>query len=163
MPSKISNTAGAAATTADPDSSNNVATVLTSIACDIVGTPGNDVLVSDASAQSVCGLGGNDRLTGLGGDDVLVGGAGDDILHGEGGGDILRGGAGNARRRTTHRAAMIVNASMTGASINSAARSPKCGTPHSTQNEASMKRFSSSSSLVFRLSAAQRSLARPAA
>src|SRR5207249_5149635 len=95
VPSKISNTAGAAAKTADPDSSNNVATVLTSIACDIVGTPGNDVLVSDASAQSVCGLGGNDRLTGLGGDDVLVGGAGDDILHGEGGGDILRGGAGN--------------------------------------------------------------------
>lgn len=95
VPSTVSNTAAASAVTNDPDPSNDTGTTVSQVSCDIVGTPGNDVLRSDASGQSLCGLGGDDVLIGLKGDDVLVGGAGADILHAQAGHDFLRGGSGD--------------------------------------------------------------------
>jgi glucose/arabinose dehydrogenase len=50
---------------------------ITSAACTITGTPGEDVLL------------------GTDGDDVICGGAGNDTLKGKGGNDVLRGGTGN--------------------------------------------------------------------
>jgi uncharacterized repeat protein (TIGR01451 family) len=97
VPSTVSNTAAVSAATTDPEPSNDAGTAVSQVSCDIVGTQGNDVLRSDASGQSVCGLGGDDVLIGLKGDDVLVGGAGADILHGESGHDVLRGGSGDDR------------------------------------------------------------------
>jgi uncharacterized repeat protein (TIGR01451 family) len=93
LASTVVNTAAATAVTADPDSSNNTATVASTVTCDILGTPGDDVLVGSNAGESICGLGGNDELVGLGGNDTLVGGAGKDILHGGTGDDILRGGS----------------------------------------------------------------------
>ena len=94
VPSSVSNSAVATATSPDPDSSNNTATVVTNVTCDVIGTPGSDVLVGTQGGESICGLGGNDHLIGHGGDDVLVGGGGDDVLHGGQGNDVLRGGSG---------------------------------------------------------------------
>jgi Ca2+-binding RTX toxin-like protein len=62
--------------------------------CDIVGTPGNDVLVGTSAGETICGLGGNDVIRGLGGDDELRGGAGNDKLYGGNGSDLLKGGNG---------------------------------------------------------------------
>lgn len=94
VPSTVSNSAAASSTTLDPDPSDNSATAAADVACDIVGTDGDDVLVATNAGESICGLGGDDHLVGLGAGDVLVGGPGDDILHGEAGGDVLRGGSG---------------------------------------------------------------------
>jgi uncharacterized repeat protein (TIGR01451 family) len=94
VPSSVSNSVVATATSPDPDSSNNTATIVTNVTCDVIGTPGNDVLVGTEGGESICGLGGDDQLIGLGGDDVLVGGVGDDVMHGEQGDDVLRGGSG---------------------------------------------------------------------
>jgi Ca2+-binding RTX toxin-like protein len=63
-------------------------------ACDIVGTPGNDVLIGTAADEVICGRGGNDTIRGRGGDDVLKGEAGNDTIYGEGGSDDLLGGRG---------------------------------------------------------------------
>ncbi len=62
--------------------------------CNVLGTPGNDMLVGDATAELICGLGGDDTLDGGGGDDVLLGGDGDDRLTGGDGADCLLGQAG---------------------------------------------------------------------
>ena len=94
VPSTVSNTASASSVTLDPDGSNNTATAAANVACDLVGTDGDDVLQGTSAGESICGLGGADHLIGLGAGDVLVGGPGDDILHGEAGDDVLRGGAG---------------------------------------------------------------------
>jgi Ca2+-binding RTX toxin-like protein len=64
-------------------------------ACDITGTPGDDVLVGTTADETICGLGGNDLIRGGGGDDVLDGGTGNDRLYGQAGDDELRGGQGN--------------------------------------------------------------------
>ncbi len=63
--------------------------------CDIVGTPGNDVLQGNASDEVICGLGGNDTIRGGGGNDVLLGGDGNDTLVGGPGRDFVFGGRGN--------------------------------------------------------------------
>jgi Ca2+-binding RTX toxin-like protein len=74
----------------------------------IMGTPGNDLLVGDASDNAMEGLGGDDSLDGQGGNDsvygglgndTMLGGAGDDYLDdwgadGYGGNDYLDGGTG---------------------------------------------------------------------
>jgi Ca2+-binding RTX toxin-like protein len=62
--------------------------------CDIVGTPGNDVLVGTAADEVICGLAGNDVIRGGGGDDVVKGQLGNDTLYGQGGSDELQGGKG---------------------------------------------------------------------
>lgn len=63
----------------------------------ITGTAGNDSLgnSSDAEADTIHGLDGDDRLYGYGGDDCLDGGNGDDTLYGGPGADTLSGGAGD--------------------------------------------------------------------
>jgi uncharacterized repeat protein (TIGR01451 family) len=95
VPSTVSNSASASSVSRDPDDSDNTATADAAITCDVIGTPGKDVLVGTKAGESICGLGGDDHLVGLAGDDVLVGGAGDDMLHGDTGADVLRGGPGN--------------------------------------------------------------------
>jgi Ca2+-binding RTX toxin-like protein len=62
-----------------------------------IGTTGNDSLgdSSDADADILQGLDGDDRLYGYGGDDSLDGGNGNDTLNGGPGVDTLSGGAGD--------------------------------------------------------------------
>ena len=55
---------------------------VTSAACTIFGTDGDDVLTGSPLDDIICGFGGNDRLDGGGGNDVLLGGEGDDVLIG---------------------------------------------------------------------------------
>lgn len=54
-------------------------------------TSGNDVLVGDAGANTIDGLGGDDSLYGIDGNDLLIGGAGADRLAGGNGADSLLG------------------------------------------------------------------------
>ena len=70
----------------------------------VIGTPGNDVIVGNDADNRLQGLGGNDELRGNdgnddlkgeAGDDTLYGGDGNDDLRGESGDDTLYGGAGN--------------------------------------------------------------------
>lgn len=63
--------------------------------CDIVGTPGDDVLEGTSSSEVICSLGGNDIVYGRRGDDRLIGGEGDDVLRGGRGFDLIAGGGGN--------------------------------------------------------------------
>ncbi len=95
VPSTVVNTATASALTSDPIAGNNTASTSTAVACDIVGTSGNDVLVATAAGESVCGLGGDDILIGKAGNDLLIGGAGDDVLNADAGDDTVLGGSGN--------------------------------------------------------------------
>jgi len=60
----------------------------------IIGTEGNDNLVSGNKVHALFGLGGNDTLTGKGTADYLDGGDGYDRLFGRGGDDLLHGGPG---------------------------------------------------------------------
>jgi trimeric autotransporter adhesin len=60
-----------------------------------IATPGDDVLTSDNTSETLNGAAGNDTLLGQGGDDMLLGGAGNDVLVGGKGTDILDGGDGN--------------------------------------------------------------------
>jgi protocatechuate 3,4-dioxygenase beta subunit len=57
----------------------------------VVGTPGDDVLIGTPGRDIICGLEGADVLRGLGDNDVLIGGAGNDRLVGGGGNDRLVG------------------------------------------------------------------------
>jgi hypothetical protein len=59
------------------------------------GTPGNDIIIGTAAAETLNGLGGHDLLCGRGGGDTLNGGEGNDRLEGQGGPDKLFGGPGN--------------------------------------------------------------------
>jgi Ca2+-binding RTX toxin-like protein len=61
----------------------------------IVGTSGDDVLVSTYFSEQIIGLGGNDRIEGGDGNDCLDGGDGNDRLFGGNDRDRLYGGAGN--------------------------------------------------------------------
>jgi Ca2+-binding RTX toxin-like protein len=61
----------------------------------IVGTPGNDMLISGKGHDVVQGAGGNDTLSGMLGNDQLIGGDGHDLLLGGPGADSIDGGAGN--------------------------------------------------------------------
>lgn len=72
-----------------------VALAAAAAAKDIVGTPGDDLLVGTEQADRIDGLGGHDNLFGLGGDDVLDGGEGDDELFGGDGDDVADGGRGD--------------------------------------------------------------------
>ena len=67
-------------------------------------TNGDDVLLLTPIADSISGLGGNDRIEGLAGNDILsggdgndtlLGGVGDDTLYGDKGSNFLDGGEGN--------------------------------------------------------------------
>ena len=73
---------------------------------DITGTDAADILIGDATANTIDALDGNDTVAGDLGDDVITGGDGDDILRGDindrspqdgeaGGNDIIFGGDGN--------------------------------------------------------------------
>lgn len=59
-------------------------------ACEITGTPDDDILSGTSGDDVICGLGGSDALVGGDGDDILRGGAGDDTLDGGLGTDVCR-------------------------------------------------------------------------
>lgn len=70
-------------------------TVLRFDAGDGIATDGADVLMGGQRvADTLIGLGGDDRISGLGGADRLFGNSGRDLLDGGGGDDILAGGEG---------------------------------------------------------------------
>ncbi|MCY4088248.1 MAG: hypothetical protein OXG37_15520 [Actinomycetia bacterium] len=73
------------------------ASVAAASACTIVGTSGPDRLVGTAGDDVICGLGGDDRISGLAGDDIVRGGPGNDVIAGGGGNDRLFGNAGGDR------------------------------------------------------------------
>lgn len=60
----------------------------------VAGTPGNDNLTGDGTAETISGGEGNDVIRGLGGGDSLNGGALSDQLYGGDQNDIVNGGAG---------------------------------------------------------------------
>ena len=63
---------------------------------DVTGTGGDDgALNGSNAADSIDGLGGNDRIRGYGDDDAINGGDGADFIFGEGGNDTILGGNGN--------------------------------------------------------------------
>ena len=63
---------------------------------DVTGTGGDDgALNGTNAADSIDGLGGNDRIRGYGDDDAINGGDGADFIFGEGGNDTILGGNGN--------------------------------------------------------------------
>lgn len=61
---------------------------MTSTACTISGTPGDDMITGTSGDDVICGLEGNDWIDGGAGNDVLNGGPGDDILIGGDGQDV---------------------------------------------------------------------------
>ena len=65
--------------------------------CTMIGTPNDDILIGDATANFICGLGGADRIDGGAGDDTLVGGGGDDVIDGGAGDDAAMGEDGSDR------------------------------------------------------------------
>lgn len=65
--------------------------------CDVIGTPGNDVLRGTKRADRICGLGGHDVIYGRGGNDAIVGGNGHDRIFGGRGRDSILGGRGRDR------------------------------------------------------------------
>ena len=60
----------------------------------LIGGAGRDTFIGDKLANTLSGLGGNDRLDGKAGVDSLLGGAGNDLLIGGLGNDFLDGGVG---------------------------------------------------------------------
>ncbi len=59
----------------------------------VIGTPGNDTILSRGGTDCILGGGGNDDLRGGAGLDTLIGGPGNDALDGGGGkGDVCYGG-----------------------------------------------------------------------
>jgi Ca2+-binding RTX toxin-like protein len=65
----------------------------------VIGTPGNDVLLGTGGSDVICGLGGNDVLLGGAAGDLLIGGGGADDLRGGAGVDTLQGGRGSDELR----------------------------------------------------------------
>ena len=61
---------------------------------EMTGNEFAQILIANAGANYLSGLGGNDALYGRDGDDALEGGIGEDILNGGSGNDVMRGGAG---------------------------------------------------------------------
>src|SRR3954451_19625410 len=70
---------------------------VSSAACTVLGTEGDDVLTGSPFDDIICGLGGNDRLDGGDGNDVLLGGDGNDVLVGGEGHECMVGGPGTDR------------------------------------------------------------------
>jgi len=71
---------------------------------DLLGTPGNDVIVGTAGYDDIdarggddiiCARGGDDDIQGDSGNDIIEGGGGDDTIQGDDGDDELHGGEGN--------------------------------------------------------------------
>jgi len=62
---------------------------------EIVGTPGNDVIVGSGGSDEIRGLGGDDLICGRGGSDTIDGGTGNDKLAGGDKTDTVDGGAGH--------------------------------------------------------------------
>ena len=96
----ISNSSGVTSDTADPNSTNNADTELTSVGsavpvCTITGTARTDILNGTLGDDVICGLGGNDIINGRGGNDIIYGGPGSDLLSGGSGDDMVYGEAGN--------------------------------------------------------------------
>ena len=60
----------------------------------LMGTPGDDVIVSRTGNDQVLGLEGDDAICTRGTDDVVDGGPGNDLLRTDGGNDTLKGGPG---------------------------------------------------------------------
>lgn len=61
----------------------------------LIGTSGNDVIVTGNGNAYVDGLGGNDTICGGNGSDILNGGSGNDTIFGGNGQDAITGGPGN--------------------------------------------------------------------
>lgn len=69
--------------------------VTVSVAPNLIGDNGNNLLNGTALNDLIRGKGGNDTMNGLDGDDSLIGDAGDDVMSGGFGRDQIRGGDGN--------------------------------------------------------------------
>lgn len=76
------NYATATTTPTTTDTATDTGQVDTTMVATISGTDGNDKLTSDATADWIEGLAGNDQIRGGGGEDRLVGGEGSDKLSG---------------------------------------------------------------------------------
>lgn len=63
-------------------------------AIDATGSASKDLMLGNDAANTLTGLGGNDRFFAREGDDTVRGGDGSDEIHGQGGDDLLVGGAG---------------------------------------------------------------------
>ncbi len=72
------------------------------LALNLTGSGGNNVLTGSVAGNRLLGLGGNDRMTGNGGTDTLDGGIGLDTLQGGTGQDLLIGGSSGGRVRVRH-------------------------------------------------------------
>ncbi len=59
----------------------------------IVGTAGNDIIVTAAAADIIYGMGGDDDITSSAGADTIFGGAGRDTINAGDGNDIINGGS----------------------------------------------------------------------
>ncbi|CAM2747964.1 Hemolysin-type calcium-binding repeat-containing protein [Pseudomonas gessardii] len=77
------------------DKSYNKAIEGTTLADNLNGTSGRDLMFGQAGNDTLSGGGGNDLLHGGAGNDTLLGGSGNDQLYGAAGNDILVGGQGN--------------------------------------------------------------------
>jgi len=66
----------------------------TSVADQLEGTAGNDVIIAHGGADEINGKGGKDTICGAKGGDTIRGGSANDKLFGEGGNDTLIGGIG---------------------------------------------------------------------
>lgn len=82
------------APSAQNSSSESSGTVLGSAVSFLQGGPDSDVLIGDASDNTIEGAGGNDILEGLAGDDTLNGGSDNDRISGGAGNNMLNGGTG---------------------------------------------------------------------
>ncbi|MFT7474328.1 MAG: 5'-nucleotidase/UDP-sugar diphosphatase [Verrucomicrobiales bacterium] len=87
-------TAQPAAAQVTPTCAGQVATIVGNGAT-INGTPGDDVIVGTAAANTINAGAGNDVVCGGGGGDIIFGGPGRDLLFGENGPDQMWGNAGN--------------------------------------------------------------------
>jgi hypothetical protein len=64
---------------AGPDGPNARAAWVQSVACSVIGSRDDDLVVGTAANDILCGLEGNDVLRGGGGNDLLIGGPGTDV------------------------------------------------------------------------------------
>jgi hypothetical protein len=65
------------------------------VTADVVGTPGDDVLIGTPDADVISGGGGRDTIKGYGGNDILCGGPGRDKIYGGAGSDMIFGEGGD--------------------------------------------------------------------
>jgi uncharacterized repeat protein (TIGR01451 family) len=102
----ITNTATVSSATADPNSTNNMAssTTLVGVAADlcaragaIKGTNASETLSGTPGDDIICGGNGRDTINGRSGNDVIFGQNGKDVLNGDEGNDSIIGGNGKDR------------------------------------------------------------------